>query len=547
MAEPQLAKPEPRPESLNDLQGESSAKASGSPDETFRGGHSAEQNVLAKPIDESILAGMSEDEQKLTELIYGGNEVPNIDIIQSGWIHDLRSMQIEHPPDIKKMLRGGARPKDQPKLLEYAKGVLGWRDTVSGVKEAQKQKTEKVSEAWLLKLLEKIEKDRGSRASILLKREAQDIEMTPEKSGWGKYWLNRLRPEADLLPERIRKIVLESHEDKIPESETLALGSYIFQRIRVLKFDLEKRGRMELLHNQLRAIDSGEPVFPPESIAERRPVFWDEDAQTFYVVENDKRRNLGIGDIVSDYAWEIKYFADDKLPPKIKRLLQKRIVVNEAHREIEHIYNKELSKSYGISRRIGDIMSIADIEANMKSDPRSIPGLNGIIAERAILEFLNRVSIKNPELGFIVERSSVLEDAGLKYDFKIRIKQKLRGVAVEGEELRRAQYVKEKRRVGIQFTIGKHVERKQLQVNEAKLALAKLPKEFLRKGVMDIVLLRLKLEEMKKCFNVWLKNGRPSGGPEQYISTAKKREVLECISKNFIPLTEEQIEKAISS
>lgn len=47
-----------------------------------------------------------------------------------------------------------------------------------------------------------------------------------------------------------------------------------------------------------------------------------------------------------------------------------------------------------------------------------------------------------------------------------------------------------------------------------------------------------------KCFGSWAKK-KPSGGPEQYLTHEEKVRIFKAVTKNFIDLSDEQIQQLV--
>src|SRR3989344_5114651 len=107
------------------------------------------------------------------------------------------------------------------------------------------------------------------------------------------------------------------------------------------EFKTEKTNRMKQLHQALENLDKGEPVddFRDET---RKVVHYDEESKRHFTEEDGKNKYLGMGDILSDYAWGIKYVPNGDMIEPAYRTLSKRILTNETRREIEDVYNTEL-------------------------------------------------------------------------------------------------------------------------------------------------------------------------------------------------------------
>lgn len=290
----------------------------------------------------------------------------------------------------------------------------------------------------------------------------------------------------------------------------------------------EKERRMSRLRVALRQLDRGEPVQEFE-YATRKRVYYDAARGTYYV-PGEEAYPLTFGDILSDYAWEIKYapetsaFADKVL----FRKFAKNILVNEARRDIESIYNQELAVR---NPGIGGLQNVAHF-LETKELPRG-GGQSGVVAEIMARETLARIA-SSRDFGFAVFRANILEDGLYKYDFKLRARERRRGVAVEDEP----DFAKRVRKVGVQFSIGaQHSNSQLLKVKEQYRN--ELP-------VDDIVLLKIRSGEFESVFNEWLRRGKPPGGPERFLPHAIKADILKRASEGLVRLSDEEITKAVS-
>ena len=163
--------------------------------------------------------------------------------------------------------------------------------------------------------------------------------------------------------------------------------------------------------------------------------------------------------------------------------------------------------------------------------------VDGIFAERMIINFLIRAQYNNPELKMRVEKSNALEDTILKYDFKIEIK-KLLGVALESKDFPREKFIKQKR-LGVQFTVGKSGKLKNIELGKKRLP------EFanmLHRNVDDVVLVRIKeLSNFVELYRRWRFDGKPSGGPEQYLSEEEKISIFKQAMKPLRDLSDGEL------
>ena len=172
------------------------------------------------------------------------------------------------------------------------------------------------------------------------------------------------------------------------------------------------------------------------------------------------------------------------------------------------------------------------------------------IAERMLKGFLTRIQYNHPGVRMKVESVNVVEDAELKYDLKITVIRHRRGIAIEGENLPREEYAALKKSVGIQLSTrqGSGTGGKGGQIKEVKNLIGQHPEYlgFLKKPVDDIVLVKVPFETYQINFRRWLDEGKPSGGPEQYLTREEKIKILKAVTKDILDLSNEELEKIIA-
>ena len=353
--------------------------------------------------------------------------------------------------------------------------------------------------------------------------EKQELKTDPNKKGGVKWWLNHLLPETDIVREDMKNVLENFITTKqMPAGAAHStLNHYVNQRREILTFKIAKRLEMVQLKNNLKRIDSNEDLSKKERKF-RRKVFYDGES-LFIKQRSAQNQKITLGDIMADYGWGVKYAPDISIPHQLWRKICKMIAIKEARSRIEYIFNHELN----------DLESVDLPTSSWSVDFLEKHPYGGPVAERMAQTIISRIQYNSPELGIKVESSNALEDIELKYDFKIVLPKKKRGVAVEGDEMPREEYVKEKRRFGIQFTINPEtslLENKKQQIEEAKnkIGLEKYSK-VLKKPVDDIVLVSVPLKTYSGCFKKWLEAGKPSGGPEQYLTEDEKEKLVYAI------------------
>lgn len=287
--------------------------------------------------------------------------------------------------------------------------------------------------------------------------------------------------------------------------------------------DVTKTNRMKRLQKSLNSIDAGENIEDFEGA--RRTIYLDENKDELFVLENGLRKEIGMGDILSDYAWNIKYVPDPEMPHLYFRYLAKKILVNEARRDIEGIYYEELG---------GQAQSKpASIEL-IFSKIRKGHTIVGFLAEHMARELCNRTGVNN-DLGFLVLRVDPIEDTKYKYDFKLKTIKRRRGIAVEDKK----NLSKVLRKIGVQFSVSINLEKKNLAVAKAK-------KKFAKELPVDdiiVVVLPQKGSDFIRAFRKWLSEDKPSGGPEQFLPRDLKIRLLKESIQGFIKITDEELDK----
>ena len=86
-----------------------------------------------------------------------------------------------------------------------------------------------------------------------------------------------------------------------------------------------------------------------------------------------------------------------------------------------------------------------------------------------------------------------------------------------------------KKRIGINSSLFRHY----LMTKNAKIEAAKRKYKDLL-DVDDIILVAFRIKESReRYYDQWLGEGRPPGGPEQYLPLDKKKEIFRIIMQNL--------------
>lgn len=372
---------------------------------------------------------------------------------------------------------------------------------------------------------ESVEHEESHRASQyhLPEETAKDLRHPTTRQGWYRYWKDRLAEEINDVSQKD-----EMTPNKLVEwtrgeaTDRIDTGVFMEKRMPV----------MHKLASRLAEID--QHIDYPESEHQfRRVVLYNEETKEPYVVTKDGQIHpFDIDNITTDIDWGVVYRPDANMPSLLWRSIRKRMDIAEARRDIEGIFNEELAKTEGVSLPTTSI-SGAWLEQHFKPND---PSIAGIIAERMAKNALHALGHQHKEMGLKVENSNAFEDAALKYDFKIALPNITRGVATTPLGLDREEYVATKRNVGVQFTISQNHGVLAKKEGQIKTARARIEEEemtqYTKRPVSDIVLVSLRFDASKR-YEQWLSEGKPPGGPEQYISDDEKGELLKKITEGL--------------
>lgn len=381
-----------------------------------------------------------------------------------------------------------------------------------------------------------------SKKPVLEEAELEDIRRASQKQtreSFLRYWGRRLSPEIALLPSEISQIVEKAASgQKLTSTERQNLKSYVKRRLMMLEFSAKKRLVMANLRKRLVDIDNGKDYEEHEK-RKRRAIKYDPEIKMLFVEHRGKKIPITLDDILADGEWGILYYPDKSVPPIWRRRIRKRSDIAEARRQIESIFNEQLTKIQGIPLPTSAI-PLENLNKIIEENPGSAAA--GIIAERMVKTLLMRWARRNPGFSFKVESSNSWEDAELKYDFKIIFTKITKGIAVEGENMPRNEYVSGKKLIGVQLTTSanpKNLAKKSEQIERARKKMEEVINKspygkLIKRPVDDIVLLSLPFDGYLACFRRWEKEGKPPGGPEQFLDENHQREIYKAATAGIL-------------
>lgn len=335
----------------------------------------------------------------------------------------------------------------------------------------------------------------------------EDVRHPMGSKGAYKYWQNRITEDSNLDVASLQQNdVWGKAREILTEERFLVRRNNVMQRLAARLAEIDRK------------ID-----YPGSEWAVRKTVYYDPAADVLYVLDQGgNHRPLSPEEIAIELDWGNQYRPDPEIPETLWRSIRKHSDIAEARREIAVIFDEELSIKTSVSQGMSGVTG-KWIE---KMYRQGAGGINGVIGERMAKNTLQRLSMAHPELELRVENSNAVEDAQLKYDFKISQNIKWRGIATEPNDITRTEYVKNKRRLGIQFTVGsgegkrKQIEHAMKHLNDAET------NQFIKHKVDDIILVKLGLDSVA-AYQRWLDEGKPPGGPEQYMTDNERKQLLE--------------------
>jgi len=403
-----------------------------------------------------------------------------------------------------------------------------------------------------------MEEKKGDEVPIILTPSIEnDMQMDTSRRGWLKYWKHRFIQNPEIFPEKIQKNFQKLVDGSAESNDYDAIQAHFSKREELLKKKKVRsefaQGRvhiMEELHQRMRDIDA-RVNYSEDELRHRYIVTYDDITKELFVLENGNKRKISYGDIVADYEWGIQYAPDESCPPQMWRKIRKLSDITEARGKIEQSVNTELvilkpSTSMSVRYQF-TVQNLEEFSSHLNRKERR--GFEGIMAEHMILSFLTRFQHNNPALQFRVEPANILEDTKLKYDFRVVVTQKNRGVAVEGEELPREEYVVERKRLGLQFTIsksGKKFREKEKFIKNVDVAeLSKKYGKFIKRPVDEIVMISVPFDSYFTNFRKWIDAGKPPGGPEQLFTKEEKTTILKKILEPYYQFTDKELESLV--
>ena len=293
---------------------------------------------------------------------------------------------------------------------------------------------------------------------------------------------------------------------------------------RIFEIQREKQNIMKALHEQLKCLDDAACNFEHEKDA--RLLLY-RDGSLTYLTEHGKEDVATLGEVICDMDWGVYYSLDKKTVP---RSIAKKYIIERARHKLEYLYDSQIIISETTRRGTNDYVKSA--YQNYERERANLLNRTGFLVENITKSLLKRMQYDS-DADFQILNGNLYQDVIQKVDFIIRLKVHNRGVKVESDEEPDKGQAKG---IGIQFTINREaLDKKREQIARTK--------EYLQKGdvIDDVVLVLFPIHSAQKMKRLWESQGRPAGGPGQFMVRSQVRNFLTNILSDLV--TPEQLEK----
>lgn len=279
----------------------------------------------------------------------------------------------------------------------------------------------------------------------------------------------------------------------------------------IIELQRKKDDAMDKLHDMLRCID--DPLCKKEQQHGERLVIQQSSGELLAADGGGGVVEISFGDLLADTEWGIRYFLDAE---SIPRDVQKQYAIYEAKRELRNILDQQLAflnpSTNGVRYNLNLLSHAIESGQMFEAEGGKYQTTRGAVAEHMVYASFLRKSFDKL---FVVTPADIDDDASRKSDLFIekRNRSYLRGVDVETIEMDK------RKRFGIQFSLDvRHSLRKKQKGIKKVVGRSK--------DIDDIVVVRIPGDWPEKAFKQWIEAGKPSGGPEQFLSEQTKHDLF---------------------
>ena len=318
-----------------------------------------------------------------------------------------------------------------------------------------------------------------------------------------------LEDEWEALKQAARSGELRAEVDElVGEALQEGVGTSELTQQKIFEIQKEKQMIMRKLKERLRAIDGDQELQEPTEgvrvvIYQNGRYLWKKDDGTDYPIT--------LGSILADIGWGNRYQLDPETCPRLDRKLY---ALEEAREDLLPLLDKQLRRQ--VSGQLDGSMQSLSFRSNSKLMHKALDTgevtdtASGFIGEQVVFSYLKTISI-DYKAGFRVEPADVYQDAVQKIDFI---------VVVPHDEAEKIRTGKTSRKIGVQLTISPQ------RFAEKKEGIDKLKEQLTDEDEVDDMVTVLVPMRIKPLVEAWNTQGRPPGGPGQFLAPDARLEIL---------------------
>ncbi len=350
-------------------------------------------------------------------------------------------------------------------------------------------------------------------------------ELAVGSDAWIDDWRKKLRGKNRALPKDVHAFLFSEKTEPQDLSSNKERRKLV-KHLRVLEAKEKRQDVMHALRQRLTAVSggNGETFEDPEGLH----VDYDPVADGF----KSRGRRVTLGDVVADRVWGLRYRIDQEAPASLRKSLQKNAALAEAKDDLEAAFDDELGLLYSefVNRHAWQENLLQNGPAAHTQTNRT--DMNGLVAEHMAESLLMRIQYDHPELAIKLERSNLLEDKYLACDFKI-IRTDASGA----------------KRFGVQFTATKYqsvIKKKKEQISSEGKPKKRLKREYefsrlARKPFDNRTVVNVASRAFEQAFRDWWSEGRPPGGPERFLPTEIRQELIAKLLRTSMSIPDDEV------
>lgn len=292
-------------------------------------------------------------------------------------------------------------------------------------------------------------------------------------------------------------------------------------------FDIQKKKQkiMAELKADIKALD-GEQSAEIQEAAPDSYLVKQIDGGFVRVEKGGQENEITKGEILTDGEWGIEYHFDET----VSRNLHKRYLIEKAKRKLQNHLDEQIIKDE-LSNKFTDKYKRKTYERILNGrETGEYETFPGLVAERLVKNLFKKLCY-DFDLPVKIVEADIFQDVEQKVDFIMHRLFHYRGVGVEDVK---------KGDVGVQFTINesdRSLKTKERQITRAKDQISHSKEKY----VEDIILVSIPIKEAADMYDVWVKQGKLSGGPDKLWNLGFKEIIFRGVLEGV--MSEEELEK----